>query len=231
MELKLDNQTLSVLEQMIKIHQSISFYADESIYIKTVDDTCLAKFDPDEKFPVDFHVFDLKEFIQAIKLFDEPILDFNDNGTLVTIKNSDDTASVRYASSEEEVIKSYPKQTFEMPEHDFEFMLDGDTLKKALKGLGVLSNSHIGFRSDGESLEIVSFKKDSNSDEIINPYSIDIGDCPRGEPFFAYFTKECFTRLYEGTYDIKIATGFLANFQHRDLALDYYQTFEEDSEF
>lgn len=93
--MKISKQTIQILSNCAKIRESINFGVGNQIRTKDSSQAFNAIIEIDESFPKDFCVYDLNSFIAALKIFNEPEIEFKD--TNMIIKDSNGKAKINYA--------------------------------------------------------------------------------------------------------------------------------------
>ncbi len=77
--MKLTSETISVLKNFSTINANLMVKAGSSLSTMSAMKNIVAKADVTEKFPSDFAIYDLNEFLSALSLFGKPDLDFNND--------------------------------------------------------------------------------------------------------------------------------------------------------
>lgn len=93
--MKISKQTIQLLSNCAKIRESINFGAGNQIRTKDSSQAFNAIIEIDEEFPRDFCVYDLNSFIAALKIFNEPEIEFKESN--MVIKDSNGKAKINYA--------------------------------------------------------------------------------------------------------------------------------------
>lgn len=93
--MKISKQTIQILSNCAKIRESINFGKGNQIRTKDSSQAFNAIIEIDEEFPRDFCVYDLNSFIAALKIFNEPEIEFKESN--IVIKDSNGKAKINYA--------------------------------------------------------------------------------------------------------------------------------------
>ena len=80
-----------------------------------------------ERFPQEFAIYDLNEFLSALSLFEEPELNFQEQ--YVTITQEGSRKNLKYWFSDPEVVTT-PSKAIVMPSTEVTFNLSSDTLSE-----------------------------------------------------------------------------------------------------
>ena len=74
--MNLSNETVSVLKNFASINQNLVIKSGNNISTMSAMKNIIASAKVKEKFPTEFAIYDLNEFLASISLFDKPSLDF-----------------------------------------------------------------------------------------------------------------------------------------------------------
>ena len=82
--MKLSKGTLDILKNFSNINPSINFKEGQELSTLSIQRNILSRAVVEEKFPKDFAIYDLGEFLSGLSLFDNPDFDFqNDNYVII----------------------------------------------------------------------------------------------------------------------------------------------------
>ena len=84
--MKLSKGTLDILKNFSNINQSICFKEGTELSTLSIQKNILSRANVEEKFPKNFAIYDLSEFLSGLTLFDDPEFSF-DNDNYVIIKD------------------------------------------------------------------------------------------------------------------------------------------------
>ena len=85
--MKLSKGTLDILKNFSNINPSITFKEGQELSTLSIQRNILSRAVVEEKFPRDFAIYDLSEFLSGLSLFDNPDFDFaNDNYVIIKDK-------------------------------------------------------------------------------------------------------------------------------------------------
>ena len=82
-KMKVSDRTTNLLKNYANINQSIEFR--EGKLLKTVSplNTILASVEVEEEFPKTFPIYELNRFLGTLSLFNDPELNFDENGVSI----------------------------------------------------------------------------------------------------------------------------------------------------
>jgi len=223
--MELEDGTLQVLKNFSAINQNIMIR--EGNTLKTVNEArnIIAYADIKERFPKDFGIYDLNEFIGVLSLVDTPRLKFNDE--YVTVGDSTGRSKVKYFFSSEETL-TLPPQKVNMPETEVKFVLTNDTLNKLKRAASTLGHEEVSISGKNGILSLsVVDQKNATS----NRYSIDIdGEFKEGSEFNLILNISNL-KILPGDYDVEISSKLISQFSHKELPVKYWIAFEKTSKF
>ena len=220
--MKLSDRTLSVLKNFSTINQSILFKKGSQLRTMSVMKNILAEATVDQEFPKDFGIYDLQQFMNGLRLYQSPELDFSHDSYVVIREGKSNT---KYFFADAAIIASPPDKPITLPSEDVSFVLTSqhlDRLKKSSSLLQLPDISAIG--EDGVVRLVVRDKKNDTS----NKFSIEVGETDK---VFTCNFKEENLKLIEGSYDVAISSKLLSRFQSKNYDLTYYIALEPDSTF
>lgn len=223
--MKISKKTIGILENFSGINQSISQKVGNEIKTISVQKNILAKAKVDDEFPQDFCIYDLKEFLSGISLFNEPDIDFEDQ--YVNITDSSVTGKTRYYFADESIIVK-PDKDIKMPQAEVSVTLTSDNYDKLIKAGGVYMLPDFCIRSDGES--VIAEVLDKNS-PTSNTYARTLSTDGANGSTFKFFFKVENMKMMPGDYDVEISSRFISHFTHTSEELEYWIALEPDSTF
>ena len=81
--MKLSKGTLDILKNFSNINQSICFKEGTELSTLSIQKNILSRAVVEEKFPKDFAIYDLSEFLSGLTLFEDPDFIFDDDNYVV----------------------------------------------------------------------------------------------------------------------------------------------------
>lgn len=219
--MNLSKETLALIRNFAGINGSIMFKAGSTLSTISEGKNVMASTSITESFPSDFGIYDLGEFLGAVGIFQNTVLDFHDK--YVTISDGG-KAKIKYFAAGEGIVKSAPA-TIKFPAPDVEFNLSAESLAMILKTSSALKAGDVSIAGDGTTLKvIVSDKKNATS----NAYEVEIGET--SETFKANLKVENL-KMLPGDYQVAISNKKISRFKSAASDLTYYVAIEADSEF
>lgn len=170
MKIDNDNDTRATLKILTNINASMTINKDEDIYVVSPCSSVIGYAKLENKFKEDLSIYDMKQFLSVLSLFDEPSLEFSEDKKSVIIGSG--TQSVKYFLTEKEFIKQGKELT--MPE-DSEVLFDlpSNVIDKVMKASEVMRLDFINISSDGK---VVTIGACSVGDDTANNYSEKVAD-------------------------------------------------------
>ncbi len=211
--MKISKNTLNLLSSFSNFNPSIYIRKGNVIATTNVGKentrvvpikSVLVRVEVEETFPVDFGIFDLKQFLQVVSTFDnDPDFEFTER--YVTISENNNT--IRYAFCEENCVLQPNSTSLDVGEERARFIIDGKTLAKIKKVANVMKHDDFFVRTEnGKAIEIVLTTVDEGVDEPINEYSVTIEtDNEESDIMFnAKFSMKSISALSNEEYDVRV---------------------------
>jgi hypothetical protein len=220
--MKLSEKTITVLQNFASINQSILVKQGSTLRTISVMKNILAEAQVSEVFPREFAIYDLNQFLNGLKLYKDPELDFT-NDSYVLIKEGN--RKIKYFYADPSVIISPPEKNIALPSEDVCFQLEHSVLDKLIKASGVFQLfdlSAIG--EDGSIRLVVRDKKNDTSNE----YSAVVGET---DVDFTFNFKVENIKIVPGAYDVVISSKQLSRFTNQNHDIEYFIALEPDSTF
>jgi hypothetical protein len=220
--MKLSSETINVLKNFASINQSILVKSGSKLRTISVMKNILAEATVNEKFPKDFAIYDLNQFLNGLGLHQDPDLDFDNNSYIVI---SEGKRKVKYFFADPEVIVTPPEKELELPTQDVCFQLEHSQLDKLIKAAAVYQLPDLS--AVGENGVIRLLVRDKKNDTS-NEFSIDVGETNNE---FVFNFKVENIKIIPGTYDVVVSKKLLSKFTNERYNLNYYIALEPDSSF
>ena len=222
-KMKVSERTTNLLKNYASINQSIEFR--EGNILKTVSplNTILASVEIEEEFPQTFPIYELNRFLGTLSLFNNPELDFTDNG--VNVVDDNHKAIYRYCGSSS-MFQTPPDKDITFPDAEVNFKLSQDQFKKTINAANTLGLPEIVVEGNGsEILFVVSDTGNPSSDR----FSTKVGSTDK--TFCMIFKTENLNKIMEGTYDVSLSSKRISHFKREGDSLQYWIALEQNSTF
>lgn len=219
--MNLSKETLALIRNFAGINGSIALKEGNTLATISEGKNVMAMASIPESFPSDFGIYDLNEFLGAVGIFSNTVLDFQDK--YVTISDGG-SSKIKYFAAGDGIVKAAPA-TIKFPEPDVTFNLTHDQLSMILKTSSTLKAGDVAITGDGSTLRvIVSDKKNATS----NAYQVDLGETD--QTFKANLKVENL-KMLPGDYEVAISSKKISRFKNASIDLTYFVAIEADSEF
>lgn len=218
--MKLSKQTVAILSNFSGINGNLYIEAGSVLKTLTAQKTLFAEAVVADKFPENFGIYDLSEFISVLGLFEEPELAFNDK--FVTISGAGGR-SVKFFSAEASVLVRPTKPLNFPTEVDVEFDLTADDLKTLLKTATILRTEDVSFIGDGQSVTMVVGDK---KNETANCFEAVLGETDKT---FQVRLKVSNLKMITDDYKVSFSKKRISRFVGQQAT--YFLALESDSTF
>ena len=182
--MKLSEHTTSVLKNFASINQNLVIKEGKTISTMSAMKNIVAKAEVDEDFPREIAIYDLNEFLAALSLFTNPVLDFSENHVMITEEGKTGN-SLKYFYSDPSVVTT-PSSEITMPKTEVNFSLDSSDLSKVQRAASVIGSPDLVLEKNGVGSYLTV--KDKKNDTA-NNYSLDVDVEGQGDYNF-YFKVE-----------------------------------------
>ena len=223
--MKLSEHTTSVLKNFASINQNLVIKEGKTISTMSAMKNIVAKAEVDEDFPREIAIYDLNEFLAALSLFTNPVLDFSENYVMITEEGKTGN-SLKYFYSDPSVVTT-PSSDITMPKTEVNFSLDSSDLSKVQRAASVIGSPDLVLEKNGVGSYLTV--KDKKNDTA-NNYSLDVDVEGQGDYNF-YFKVENL-KLMPLTYDVKVSSKNISHFKSQTSnAVEYWIALEPESSY
>ena len=156
-------------------------------------------------------------------MFNNPELDFTDNG--VSITDDKHEATYRYCGSSS-MFQTPPDKDITFPDAEINFDLSQEQFKKTINAANTLGLPEIVVEGDGTEIRLlVSDTGNVSSDN----FSTKVGSTDK--TFHMIFKTENFSTIAEGAYNISLSSKRISHFKREGDSLQYWIALEQNSTF
>ena len=218
--MKLTTGTQSILKNFSTINQNLMVKAGSTLSTMSAMKNIVAQAEVSEKFPQDFAIYDLNEFLSALSLFEEPELNFEEN--YVTITQEGSRKNLKYWFSDPEVVTT-PSKAINMPSTEVTFKLSSDSLNEIQKAAAVIGAPDMALTNG--SLMVTDKKNDT-----ANAYdtALDVNETAADYKF--WFKVENL-KLMSGSYDVEVSSKNISHFTNSAVGVEYWIALEPESTY
>ena len=218
--MKLTTGTQSILKNFSTINQNLMVKAGSTLSTMSAMKNIVAQAEVSEKFPQDFAIYDLNEFLSALSLFEEPELNFEEN--YVTITQEGSRKNLKYWFSDPEVVTT-PSKAINMPSTEVTFKLSTDTLNEIQKAAAVIGAPDMALTNG--SLMVTDKKNDT-----ANAYDTAL-DVNETDADYKFWFKVENLKLMSGSYDVEVSSKNISHFTNSAVGVEYWIALEPESTY
>jgi len=220
--MKLSDKTLSVLKNFSSINQSLLFKEGNKIRTISVMKNILAEATVQEEFPKEFGIYDLNQFLNGLSLYQNPELDFSNEGYLTMREGK---MRSKYFFADPNIIIIPPEKEIVIPSEEVVFDLDTQQLNNLLKAASIYQLPDFCVVGEAGVVKLVVTDK---KNETSNDVSVIVGET---ENTFSFNFKVENIKIIPGTYEVAISKKLLSKFSSKNYDLTYYIALEPDSNY
>ena len=227
--MNLSNETVSVLKNFSTINQNLVIKSGSNISTMSAMKNIIASAKVKEKFPVDFAIYDLNEFLAALSLFEKPDLDFHDDFVVIT-ENGSTGKFLKYWYSDPSVVTS-PTKEITMPECEVSFNLENNMLVNVQKAAAVIGAPDMALEamSVGKALLKVTDKKNSTANDYA--VGVDVNNEDGKDLPYKFWFKVENLKLLSGSYNVAVSSKNISHFVNSNVDINYWIALEPESKY
>ena len=218
--MKLTSSTISILKNFSTINQNLMVKTGNTLSTMSAMKNIVAQAEVTERFPQDFAIYDLNEFLSALSLFEEPELNFQEQ--YVTITQEGSRKNLKYWFSDPEVVTT-PSKAIVMPSTEVTFNLSSDTLSEIQKAAAVIGAPDMALTNG--SLMVTDKKNDT-----ANAYDTELGVNETDAEYKFWFKVENL-KLMSGSYDVEVSSKSISHFTNSAVGVEYWIALEPESTY
>lgn len=220
--MKLHENTITILKNFSSINPSIYIRKGNKLRTIAVSGSIAAVAEVEDTFDTDFAIYDLNQFLNGLKLYDNPILDFSED-RCVLIKQGNH--KIKYRLTDPTLIFAGEDRDIRLPSQDVCFLLKEEQFEKLLKASSIFGLPDFSVMGNEKEISLQISQKDNSSS---NELSIIVGETT--EDFIMNFKTENL-KIIPGDYEVVISKELIAKFTNQNYNLTYYIGLESDSNF
>ena len=218
--MKLTSSTISILKNFSTINQNLMVKPGNTLSTMSAMKNIVAQAEVTERFPQEFAIYDLNEFLSALSLFEEPELNFQEQ--YVTITQEGSRKNLKYWFSDPEVVTT-PSKAIVMPSTEVTFNLSSDTLSEIQKAAAVIGAPDMALTNG--SLMVTDKKNDTT-----NAYDTELGVNETDAEYKFWFKVENL-KLMSGSYDVEVSSKSISHFTNSAVGVEYWIALEPESTY
>ena len=218
--MKLSNETKEILKNFSTINQNLVIKEGSKSSTMSAMKNIIANASVTEKFPQEFAIYDLNEFLAVISLFDKPELDFKDDFVIITGEGSKD--KVTYWYSDPSVVTT-PQKEITMPSVEVSYKLSSSTLSEVQRAASVIGAPDM--LLENGNLKVTD-KKNGTANDYETPLDIDKNDSK-----YKFWFKVENLKIISGTYDVEMSEKKISRFKNTSVDVEYFIALEPESSY
>ena len=221
--MKLSNETIEILENFSKINPNLRIKEGSPLQTVGVPATIFARATVSESFPIDYGIYDLKQFLNTVAMFKNPELNFSQD-VLDIVDSEDDSIRTKYYAADESILTKIPNIK-NLPSPDAMFTLTGANIKRLERASSTLGCNNLKIHSEGGKVLAVIYDK---SGAIKNTFTVVLNDDYMGSEFDARIDIKKMI-IIEGDYTCSYYTGKCVHFKHNTKDVEYLISVEANT--
>ena len=221
--MKVSEKTINLLRNYANINQSIEFREGKNLKTVSPLNTILASVEVEEQFTRTFPIYELNRFLGTLALFQNPELDFTDNGVVISDENHE--ATYRYCGSSS-MFQTPPEKNITFPDAEVSFELSQDQFKKTINAANTLGLPEVVVEGNSSDIQLVVSDTGNTSSDI---FSTTVGKTDK--TFRMIFKTENLNKIMEGDYHVSLSSKRISHFKRNSDSLQYWIALEQNSSY
>ena len=221
--MKVSEKTINLLRNYANINQSIEFREGKNLKTVSPLNTILASVEVEEQFTRTFPIYELNRFLGTLALFQNPELDFTDNGVVISDENHE--ATYRYCGSSS-MFQTPPEKNITFPDAEVSFELYQDQFKKTINAANTLGLPEVVVEGNSSDIQLVVSDTGNVSSDI---FSTTVGKTDN--TFRMIFKTENLNKIMEGDYHVSLSSKRISHFKRNSDSLQYWIALEQNSSY
>lgn len=219
--MRLEDFEVDILKNFVVINPSIYFTKGNVVRTISPNETVEARAVFDNSFDRDFAIFDLKNFLSVLSLFENPEIELHEDHAVI----KENRRSIIYNYADPEVINVAPEGEFDVGEPALVFRVTEDEVREISRAGGVLRSPELCFEVKGGELTVKTLDTEN---ETNNQYNMKVDIREGGDDLTAYMRMEYY-RLLEKPYEVSVFREGVVRFKNNQV--EYWIPCEDNSTF
>mgnify|MGYP000449765601 CR=1 FL=1 len=222
--MKFNARTIQILRNFSSIHQALLFKPGKTLKVMSDTRSVLAKATIETDIEGTFAIYDVPKFLNAISMFDEPVL--THNNTYVEIRQGNE--KINYLYAEPSLIRTPPEKDITLPTVDVQFELKNETINRVLKGMAIVGADALCITGEDGKIYLEGMSLKATKGQGVNgtTYRAEVGVTDKK---FNFVFSADNVKLLAGDYDVSISQKGFAHFKGSDI--EYWIAVEATSTY
>ena len=211
--MKLSNRTVEILKNYSDINMSLFIEPGNILRTVSPSKTILASATVEEEFDNGFGIYDLKEFLGALSLIENPEVNLGDRSLTISSASS----SLQYQYAAKELIVTPPAKDLPVPDSNVSFVLLREALKKVMNAARTLSLPNVVVRAGDGKISLQASDVKNTLGNVYNEIVSEEYDGPEIESVFSVDNM----RLMMLNYKVTIGDRY-GSFVSEESSVNYF---------
>jgi len=217
--MNLSSETLMIFKNFADINDNLTIFAGNQQ--KTIDAGCTIRSEAttQEVFPVNFGIYDLREFLAVLGMYKMPVLEFNEQYCDI-IDKEDSSIRTRYWSADTEILTKVPDIDISKFDVTTFFTLSKLNLERIQRASTTLKAPDVVIKAESNVLmATVCYLQDGSSVEK-SSFTIKLDDAYSGNDFSVHLKQERL-KIISGDYKVGLIDDVACHFVHTSKPIQY----------
>lgn len=227
--MKLTEYTTQVLKNYSGINSNIVIHTGNVLFTISEARNILSTATIDAKFPQDFGIYDLNEFLGVLSLVDEPEVKIEEK--FAVISDSTGRSKIKYFFTDADMLTAPTSTMLEkasaMNAFEVNFTLDQDTLNKIKRAASALGHTSVSVTASDGSIALTVFDPENTTS---NTFTIELAGTYESEDFNFILNIQNM-KILPGDYNVGLSSKLMSKFTHTEKNVSYWIALEKTSTY
>ena len=223
----LSEKTIGLLNNFSNINTN--FVIQPGNIIKTMSDskTIVGQAKIVENFDKTLGIYDLREFLGAVALFDKCTIEIQNKFALISDEAGLSKLKYHFTPVDSDIL-TYPKKDLVLPSTEVKFTLEQAVFDKIKMAARTLGHTQIVVRPAAGN---VTLSAEDRKNKTSNKYSVDIpGEYEQGADFELVFNIDDM-RFIPGSYEVSVSNKLISWWKNTKEEIEYWNALDQESKY
>jgi hypothetical protein len=229
--MKPSKATLNVLKSFSNVNPNCIFRAGRVLSTVNKAESFVAEATLDTEIETEFGIYDLKEFISALEIVEDPSIEIDNKTAIITPSNG--TAKIKYGLADPSILTFPPEKGIKMPPADIALRLTAGILAQVINAAETLKVQYIRLSGVGGG-KSVTISTNCGDGTTRNTFSTEVDEnvtvASDLTEFMVEFPLDLF-KMIRGDYDVTISRSGITQWVHTSEPIKYWIATNTSSEF
>ena len=228
--MKLSNDTMMVLKNFASINQNLILKEGDFQHTMSAQKNIVAKAKIKDKFPREWPIYDLNEFLSVMSMYDDPNLEFKDSCVVIRESKGNNEDFFNYFYSDASVVTT-PQKEVVMPEPEVSFTLTSDVLTHVERAAAVIGAPDMVLESMSKGIALLKVMDRKNDAQHVYAVKVNVNNEDGKDVPYKFWFKVDNLKLLPGEYEVKCSVQKISHFKHKGSDIEYWIAGQPETEY